>query len=273
MKKRLKLLIATSEDTSETSGVFQVKYGGEFAHRKLIPHLTDYKNAEEQCPMKTREIRRRYQLDFSEDIVGILSFPSVLPELLDDATTYIKSGLPTHDVLLAVGIHPDILIELIKRVAKLGCKAIIILREDPQWINSALVNKLKRMCEDEGLECAFPRPFCSLIQGKTETINRFITQFRIGKPDYDIYFDENEYVSSVDVHCSSPCGATYFVTSGLVGLHKDEVEEVANKLWHTYPCLSSSKMDPEIRDSPLHIAAYINLYAAKGALRCARKEE
>jgi len=271
MQKRLKLLIAASEDTADKPGVFQVKYGGEFAFRKFLPHITGYKDQNELCSRTCLEFRSKYDLDYSKDIAGILSFPSVLPELIDDPENYIEDEIPQHDVLLAIGIHPDILAELIRKAAKTGCKAIIVPRENPFWMNTVFANRVKGLCEDVGLECAFPRPFCSLTKGKSEVINQFITQFKIGRPDYSIFLDENDIVSDINVKCSSPCGATYFVTSGLLGLHMSNVKEAANGLWHSYPCLSSSKMDPEVEDSPLHMAAYINLYTVKAALKNARK--
>lgn len=267
MDSRLKIVIAASEDTPDKPGLFQVKYGGEFAFRKFLPHITDYKDKEGLCPEKCKAFRGKYNLDYSGDIVGIISFPSVLPELMDDAHLYIKKDLPEHDVLIAIGIHPDILIELIKKAVTMGCKALIIPREDPCWMTTSFVNKIKNLCEGEGLECAFPRPFCSLTRGKSQIINKFIDQFKIGRPDYQLFYDEEGRIEDIDVKCSSPCGATYYVASGLLGCTREEIVDVANHLWHSYPCLSSSKMDPELKDSPMHMAAYINLYAARDAIK------
>jgi len=263
--KRLKLFIAASKDTSDTPGFFQIKYGGEFAARKLLPHLTNFKHSPNLCTKSCYDFRHKLDLDFSEDIVGIMLFPSVLPELIDDANLYIKEPIPVHDICIAVGVHPDILIELIKQVADAGCKAIIVPREDPDWLTTSLVNKIKGLCEDKGLEWAFPRPFCSLSKGNFKYINDFIDQFKIGKPKYSLVVDEKGNVIDVNVKYSSPCGATYHVAAGLIGVNRENVVDTANKLWHTYPCLSSSHMDPDINDSPMHLAAYINLYAAKDA--------
>lgn len=263
--KRLKLFIAASEDTTDRPGFFQVKYGGEFAARKFLPHLTNFKNNPDFCTKQCYQFRQRFALDFTEDIAKIMLFPSVLPELIDDAQSYLKDAIPAHDILVAVGVHPDILIELIRKAISAGCKAVIIPREDPDWLTTSFVNKLKNMCETKGLEYAFPRPFCSLSKGKFIYINAFIDQFKIGKPKYEVITDEKGNVIDVDVKCSSPCGATYHVASGLIGINRKNIVDAANRLWHVYPCLSSSHMDPEIADSPMHLAAYINLYAAKDA--------
>ncbi len=263
--KRLRLFIAASKDTPDLPGFFQVKYGGEFARRKFLPHLTNFKRDSTLCTKACYEFRKKLPLDFSKDIAGTMLFPSVLPELIDDARMYIKEPIPTHDIFIAVGVHPDILIELIKQVPDAGCRAVIIPREDPSWLTTSLVKKLEGMCEEKSLEYAFPRPFCSLSKGKFKYIDYFIDQFKIGKPRYRLAIDERGRVTDVKVVCSSPCGATYHVASGLIGINVENIVNTANKLWHTYPCLSSSQMDPEIKDSPMHLAAYINLYAARDA--------
>ena len=265
MKQKLKLFIAASKDTPDRPGFFQVKYGGEFTARKFLPHLTNFKQNPNFCTEKCFQFRQRFDLDFTKDIAGVMYFPSVLPELIDDAESYLKEPIPAHDILIAVGVHPDILIELVKKAVDAGCKAVIIPREDPDWLTTSLVNKLKRICEDKGLEYAFPRPFCSLSKGKFKYINDFIDQFKIGKPKYKVITDERKNVIEVDVKYSSPCGATYHVASGLIGMNRENMVDAANRLWHTYPCLSSSQMDLEIKDSPMHLAAYINLYAARDA--------
>ncbi len=267
MKQRLKLFIAVSKDTSDLPGFFQVKYGGEFAARKFLPHLTNFKENPNLCTKQCYGFRQRFPLDFTENIAGVIQFPSILPELIDDADSYIKQTIPAHDILIAVGVHPDILVELVKQAADAGCKAVIIPREDPDWLITSLINKLKYICEEKGLEYAFPRPFCSLSKGKFKYIDDFIDQFKIGKPKYRVLTNEKENVIDVDVKYSSPCGATYHVASGLIGANKQNIVDAANGLWHTYPCLASSQMDPEIKDSPMHLAAYINLYAARDAQR------
>lgn len=271
MKQRLKLLIAASKDTPDTPGFFQVKYGGEFAARKLLPHLANFKDNPDFCSRRCFKFRQKLNLDFSQDIAGVIRFPSVLPELIDDAELYIKDSIAEHDILIAAGVHPDILIELVKQAAKAGCKAVIVPREDPAWLSSSIANKLKVLCEQMNLEYAFPRPFCSLMKGKFKYINAFIDQFKIGRPKYTVFIDDTGKVAAVDVHYSSACGATYHVAAGLIGASQEDIVNVANRLWHAYPCLSSSHMDPEICDSPMHIAAYINLNAAKEAQKNIRR--
>lgn len=266
----MKILIVKSKDTTAIPGFFETKYGGEFANRKFIPHITDNTDLN-FCNERCMAFRKNYNLNHSNHIEDILEFPAVLPELLDNPEDYIPD-LPEHDLLVAVGIHPDILIELIKQVVERGCKGLIVPREDPKWLPLPLLSKLKKTCIEEGLEWAFPRPFCSMAKGNFPIINKFIDIFKIGKPRYEILVDSNEKVKEVKVLCSSPCGATFHVAAGLIGTNGEEILDIANKLWHSYPCLASSKMDPDINESPLHLAAYMNLNAAKQAIKTIKRE-
>lgn len=263
----LKILIAKSEDVPTVPGPFQKKYGGEFAERRFIPHMTDYRDEKFACSHRCSEFRKKYRLDFSDSLAGIIEFPAVLPELLDDPETYMKTELPSHDVLVVIGVHPDIFLELLKRAPGAGCRAVIAPREDPSWIDNSTLNKIKVVCEKLGLEYAFPRPFCSLSKGRFEFINRFIEHFRIGMPEYEIFLDEQDKVNDIRVIRSSPCGATYFVASGLIGVPKDEILQKANHLWAAYPCISSGGMDPELNDLIMHVAGHINFNAARMAIK------
>lgn len=263
----LKILIARSEDTPAVPGPFHKKYGGEFAERRFIPHITDYKDGKYVCSHRCLEFRKKYSLDFSSELAGIMEFPAVLPELIDDPEAYIKTELPSHDILVIVGVHPDIFLEILKRAPGAGCRALIAPREDPSWIDNSFLNKIKTVCEQLGLEYAFPRPFCSLSKGRFELINKFIEHFRIGMPEYELILDEQDRVMDVNVIRSSPCGATYFVASGLLGLTKEEIPERANNLWASYPCISSGGMDPELNDLIMHVAGHINFNAARMAVK------
>jgi len=266
MNGEMKILIAKSEDVPNMPGPFQIKYGGEFAKRRFIPHITDYKDGKFMCCRRCLDYRKKYRLDLSEKLAGIIEFPAVLPELVDDPETYITRKLPDHDILVAIGIHPDIFPELLKRAADVGCRALIAPREDPSWMDKAFLSRLKEICESQNMEYAFPRPFCSLVKGKFELINEFIEQFRIGRPEYEFIPDGQNKIEDVKVIRSSPCGATYFVASGLIGLSKGEILEEANHLWTTYPCISSGGMDPELNDLIMHVAGHINANAARMAL-------
>ncbi|TYP56647.1 DUF166 domain-containing protein [Thermosediminibacter litoriperuensis] len=266
MKEKFKILIASGADEPAAPGPFQVRYSGEYVHRRLLPHLTDYKRGKGVPDKKCLEYRKRFNLDNSKYIAGIILTPGILPQIVDEPEEFIPSEIPEHNILIAAGVHPDIMIELIEKAAGNGCRALIAPREDPSWIDSVLERKIRGLCAGLGIECVFPRPFCALQKSGFAFIDEFLETFGLGKPEYEITLNKNGIIEDVLVRYSAPCGATYYVAAGLIGMKKEEAVETANKLWHCYVCLASGKIDPDLGDSIMHIAAHINLAVAKKAV-------
>ncbi|MCF6097404.1 DUF166 domain-containing protein [Thermovorax subterraneus] len=266
MKGKFKILLASGDDELSIPGPFEVRFGGEYVHRRLIPHLTDYKRGKGIADKKCLEYRKRYNLDYSQYITGIIVFPAVLPQIVDNPENYIPSEIPQHNVLIAAGLHPDLMEELIKKAATRGCRALIAPKENPAWFDSHFEKKIKKLCMTYGIECVFPRPFCALEKSGQAFIDEFLKAFRLGRPQFEIKVNHRGIIEDVLVESSAPCGATYHVAAGLIGVKKEEAIEVANKLWHCYACLASSKIDTEIGDSVMHLAARINLAAIKKAV-------
>ncbi|ADL07566.1 DUF166 domain-containing protein [Thermosediminibacter oceani] len=272
MKEKFRILIASGADEPAAPGPFQVKYSGEYVLRRLLPHLTDYKSGKGIVDKRCLEYRRRFDLDNSKYIAGLIVFPGIMPQIVDEPGEYIPPEIPEHNILIAAGVHPDLMIELIKKAADSGCRALIAPREHPSWIDSVLEKEIRALCAGLGIECVFPRPFCALQKSGLAFIDEFLEAFGIGKPEYEIILNKNGIIQDVSVRYSSPCGATYYVAAGLIGMKKQEAVETANKLWHCHACLASSIIDPDLGDSIMHIAARINLVVAKRAVENANQE-
>ncbi|MGB9814031.1 MAG: DUF166 domain-containing protein [Thermovenabulum sp.] len=266
--KDYKLLLAAGKDDPIFPSPFYSRFSGEYILRKLLPNLTFNKMGKGKISSDCLEFKKRQVRDFTQNIVDIVLFPTILPEIIDEPGDYLPDNLPEHDVLIAAGVHPDIFPELLKRAAEAGCKALIAPREDPKWIDKYLEKTLKNICEKYGIEYAFPKPFCSLKKTGFHYIDNFLKEFKLGRPEYEVQVDDKGYITNVNVIRSAPCGATYYVACGLIGkkIGEEAVEE-ANKLWHAYACIASNAIDEEIKDSIMHIAAHINLQVAENTLK------
>ncbi|WP_308751606.1 DUF166 family protein [Candidatus Oleimmundimicrobium sp.] len=225
--------------------------------KKLIKHLTNEPSVCTGCGDECVNCRKNYHLNFSEDIVGIHKLPAELLYYIDDPEKYLPAELPPHDILLAINVHEDILLALPKAVKKAGAKGIIAPIEHPDWLTRWARNKIKQICAGLKLECAFPKPFCSLEKNEVHPhINKFINYFRVGKPEIEIEI-KNGVIKNAKVIISAPCGATYFVAHKLIGKKLNEnIDGVVAKYWHSYPCIASMKMDPELGDTILHKGGY-----------------
>lgn len=199
--------------------------------------------------------RQSYRRRFGAELAGVVEFPAVLPYLLEKPGDYMQA-LPRHDILLAINIHEQILLEVLNRCGQWGTRGVIVPIESPDWIHGNTISMARGICENNGIEIDFPKPFCSFNPPEGSLLREFKDHFHIGYPRIEITV-ENRKITKAFVHSSAPCGSTYFIARWLVGRSVDDdlkYEIVAGKL-HAYPCTASTQYDPEIGDSILHLAA------------------
>jgi hypothetical protein len=87
-----------------------VFYTGELG-KKVIQNLINSSNFCVSCGElcnRCRQARKSY----ANMIVGIHEFPEDLPTFIEEPGQYIPPGLPECDLILAIGIHPDLLAAL-----------------------------------------------------------------------------------------------------------------------------------------------------------------
>jgi len=199
--------------------------------------------------------RKPYHRRFGADIAGVISFPAVLPYLLERPAEHVPSDLPPHDILLAINIHEQILVETIRRCGALGTRAAVVPLEASDWVSGSAREQAGDLCDRMGIELAFPKPFCSFDPPAGTVLAEFRRRFHIGKPDVRLDI-RGGIIRKADVGVSAACGATYYVARWLVGRRVDEDlrHEIVSKRMHSYPCTASMKWDDELGDTPLHVA-------------------
>jgi hypothetical protein len=113
--------------------------------------------------------------------------PSELPEFIDNPEEYMPQKLPKADICLASGLHQDLLLELPQHIKNAGIKALIAPIEDWQEVPMGIRKQMKEKCKEIWIECAFPKPFCTLEPEKDKpTISRFIEETKVGRPQLEI---------------------------------------------------------------------------------------
>ncbi len=209
----------------------------------------------------------RFAARLKPSLLQIIEVPSVLPQYLNEPSVYLPDKLPCHDVLIAINIHEEILLELPAYVQATGGKAVIVPREDPTWTSPWLREELTRKCVTLGLEIVFPKPFCSLAEDAAHpVVNKVLHDLKIGRPAIRFHI-KNGAVEKVDVIRSAPCGDTYFVAEKLKGkLIDDKLDWWASKFWGSYPCLGGMTWDEDYDDLLQHAAGHILLEAVHDAV-------
>ena len=183
--------------------------------------------------------------------VDAYQLPRSLPPVLDDAAEYLPGELGAGDVIIAINIHPELLLEIPNMVGGGSVNALIAPIEDPNWVKPGLQRQVTQACAANDMESVFPKPFCAL-EPNTPTITEFCEEFRVGAPTFRFELADGKVVA-VELLRGSPCGLTDFVAKELVGLPADEsLPEKAGQLHHAYPCLASMSMDPETNDTVMH---------------------
>ena len=207
------------------------------------------------CEADCIHCREKYDWHLSENIAAILDFPSVLPFILEKPEKYVPANMPAHDVLLAIHIHEQILLEILARCGQWGTKGVVVPLEALDWISGSAIRQALEICAKNNIEISFPKPFCSFDPPRGGVLAEFRKFFRIGFPDVDITV-KNGVISKAKVNVSAACGATYCVARWLVGctICEDLKTEVISRRWHSYPCTASMEWFDEPGNTPLHVA-------------------
>jgi len=202
--------------------------------------------------------------------VDAYQVPRSLPPVLDDAAEYLPAELGAGDVIIAINIHPELLLEIPNMVGGGTARALIAPIEDPSWVKPGLQRQVTQVCAANDMESAFPKPFCSL-EPNTPAIQEFCDQFMVGVPAFEIRIPEGRG-AEVEMLRGSPCGLTFFVAEQLVGLPADDsLPEKAGQLHHAYPCLASMNLDPQTGETIMHASLYLIRDRVKEALEEARR--
>jgi hypothetical protein len=201
---------------------------------------------------------------FVKNVRSAIQLPSSadLPAFIDNPEEFMPKKLPQADICLASGLHKDLLLELPNQLKKAGIKALIAPVED--WIEVPLGvrNQVEDRCKELGIECAFPKPFCTLEpQADKPTIARFIEETKVGRPLLEITLamvDKKEVIECAVVRRSAPCGSTWYIAHKLAGVStkKEELYDAIAKAHHSYPCTATMNTDPETKEPILHIGGF-----------------
>jgi len=201
---------------------------------------------------------------FVRNVRAAIQFPdpAELPAFIDNPEEYMPPKLPKADICLVSGLHKDLLLELPQQIKKAGIKALITPIEDWQEVPTGIRKQLTEKCKELGLECAFPKPFCTLEPEKDKpTIARFIEETKVGRPLLEIStmkIGKDEVIEYAAVRRSAPCGSTWYIARKLAGVstEKDILYDAIAKAHHSYPCTATMVTDPETKEPILHIGGF-----------------
>lgn len=266
----------------------------EMLTQKFVGHLINTDNFCKACENMELNIKcdkcREHLPSYSSSIYFYEQVGKSMPDFVDDPAEFLPENIPSVDFLLVVGIHPDLLGGLPDYLIDKNIKAVIIPIEDPKWVPPGLQTQVLNDFERNGIQAAFPKPFCALskelnennrvgyhLTQKHDYIHLFIEYFKIGVPIVSFLLSsDGKAIEDKCVIQSAPCGSTYYICQQLKGKYIENngttLNEKISKAHHSYPCNASMDQDTILKDSCLHVGGYLVRNAIRRELKLEEQE-
>ncbi len=216
-----------------------------------------------------RHVRNIQEFGPKDWEIEIWQTPPVFPPFIDDPEDFLPDQLPPSDLILSFAEHKGAA-ELLPDIARMtNAQAVLVAVDDELWLPRGLDRQLHGWLEEAGIDCATPKPLCSLTESTygvtrhetAEYDNPLISEFAryFGQPELTLEIDpDTRTITSVEVVRDAVCGCARYTADGLVGLSADEAEEKAGLLHHHYPCLASMQKLPHFdHDTLMHVSGQI----------------
>ena len=187
------------------------------------------------------------------------------PIVIDDPVDFLPPQLPEADLLLSFAEHKGVA-ELLPDLARLtDAKAVLAPVDSEAWLPRGLARQLHGWLEKMGVDCATPKPLCSLTEHdylvsrriRRSYSNPLIAEFArfFGQPDLELVIDpQTRQIITANVRRDAVCGCPSYVAQHLIGLSVDEAEQSAGMAHHHFPCLASMGIDSDFGDTLMHIS-------------------
>jgi len=247
-----------------------IVYNDEFAER-VVGNLVNTSSYCKSCGFTCTYCRQLFG-SFAADIQAVYKTPLDLPSFVEEPEKYLPHNPPDCEVILAVGLHPDILATMPVLAEKMKAKAFIVPLENRNWCPRGLRRQLEESLGEMGVEYAFPKPFCTLEKTGTPVIDGFIRRYSIGKPLVKVKVAKGMNTGA-EVLRSAPCGSTWYVAQQIKWTKISDLEDTVAVAHHAFPCTASINVDPELGEPILHVAGYAVRNAVKTAVETAQREE
>ncbi len=179
--------------------------------------------------------------------VDAYQVPQSLPTTLEAAES-LPNELGSGDVVIALSIHPELLLAIPELVSGAGARALIAPLDGPATLKPQHQRQLAQDCRRFGLEVSLPQPFCALAP-QSPVLTEFCEEFGLGAPEVRLEVSGGK-VAAVDVVRGAPCGMTDFVAERLIGLAARSDLAARAEHWHSlFPCLGSAEPDAATHQS------------------------
>lgn len=193
--------------------------------------------------------------------------PAALPLVIDDPDEFLPETLPETDLLLALPESAGLTDLVPDMVSSCGAEAVIVALDRRSAGRPGLRRQVRQRLQEQGVDSAFPMPFCSLVPSTQQ--HRWIAAFArlFGRPEMMFQIDEGR-IERCEIVRETPCGNTSYIAEHLIGVREEDAAEQAGLLHHYYPCWGGMEADPVSGEHTLlHIAATLAQKAVARTLK------
>jgi hypothetical protein len=184
--------------------------------------------------------------------VDAYQVPQSLPTTLEAAES-LPNELGSGDVVIAISIHPELLLAIPELVSGAGARALIAPLDGPTTLRPQHQRQLAQDCRRFGLEVSLPQPFCALAP-QSPVLMEFCEEFGVGVPELQLEVSDGKVIA-VDVLRGAPCGMTDFIAERLIGLSPAGDLAGRAEQWHAaFPCFGNAEPDPATQQSSYTLA-------------------
>jgi hypothetical protein len=186
--------------------------------------------------------RGKYGLRLIENIknnsdfkVSSIEIPEELPDFIEAPKDFINGLDPdksifSNDLIIAYTLHPDLTPEIIRLAGENGASAVIIAGGAAMAGGGAEIQKLSLKYN---IIIRIHEICCDIERCGDKTVDEFASYF--GRPEVSIT-SKNGIITNVRIIRGAPCGSTWHMAKGLIGINTEDAPARAGLLIQQYPC-------------------------------------
>lgn len=161
--------------------------------------------------------------------------PETLPDFIEAPGDFIAGlnldkSVFSNDLVIAYTLHPDLTPEIVRLAGENGARAVIIAGGAAR---AGGLSELKNISEKYNMHIEVHEICCDMEQCGNNIVDEFASCF--GMPKLRIT-TKGGIVSNVEVIRGAPCGSTWHMAKGLVGISTEDAPAKAGLLVQQYPC-------------------------------------
>lgn len=167
--------------------------------------------------------------------VSSIQIPESLPDFIESPADFIMGlnldkSIFSSDLIIAYILHPDLTPEIVRLAGENGARAVIIAGGAAR---AGGLSELQKISEKYNMHIEVHEICCDIEQCGDNVVDEFASC--LGRPRLKITTKAG-LITKVEVLRGAPCGSTWHMAKGLVGVSVKDAPGKAGLLVQQYPC-------------------------------------